>query len=309
MAAIFHAARQVDGMSWEMTTTSLEADIRALGHRPEETILLAERDGRLAGFTRVFDFGLSPDEGRMLMHAGHVHPDWRGRGLGRALLAGAHAELTRIRALRPDPPGSTAGFACWVAQGNGSTKELLAANGYRRLRYVIEMERGLDDLPEIDLPAGLTTRPVRESDRLAVIRALDEAMRDHRGWPAMTDDALVELFDHPIRGQLDVWQVAWDGDRVVGGVLGYIDEDENAAMNRRRGWTEGIFTVRDWRGRGVASAMIARSLRLLCDRGMTEAGLTVDTESPTGALALYERHGFRECARIVIFRKELERAI
>jgi mycothiol synthase len=56
----------------------------------------------------------------------------------------------------------------------------------------------------------------------------------------------------------------------------------------------------------VASALIARNLRLLRARGLTEAALTVDTENPTGALGLYERHGFREGARMIIYRKELE---
>jgi ribosomal protein S18 acetylase RimI-like enzyme len=160
----------------------------------------------------------------------------------------------------------------------------------------------------VPLPDGITTRPVGADDVLAVCRAMDEAMRDSHGWPGMGDEQLMEMVDHPTRGQRDVWQVAWAGDRIVGGVLGYIDRDENEALGRRRGYTEGIFTVRDWRGRGVASAMIARNLRLLHDRGMTEAALSVDTENPSGALALYERHGFRETDRVVIYRKELEPA-
>jgi mycothiol synthase len=53
-----------------------------------------------------------------------------------------------------------------------------------------------------------------------------------------------------------------------------------------------ILTRRPWRGRGVASALIGRNLRLLAERGMTEAALGVDAENPTGALALYERVGF-----------------
>ena len=48
-----------------------------------------------------------------------------------------------------------------------------------------------------------------------------------------------------------------------------------------------------WRGRGVATALIGRNLRLLAERGMTEAALLVDSQNPTGALALYERVGFR----------------
>ncbi|MDQ3127128.1 MAG: hypothetical protein M3Q66_01545 [Chloroflexota bacterium] len=35
---------------------------------------------------------------------------------------------------------------------------------------------------------------------------------------------------------------------------------------------------------------------------------TVDTENPSGALGLYERHGFRETDRVIIFRRDLEPA-
>jgi len=56
---------------------------------------------------------------------------------------------------------------------------------------------------------------------------------------------------------------------------------------------ERIFTRREYRGRGIASALIGRNLRVLRARGMTEAALSTDSDNPSGALDLYERHGFR----------------
>jgi GNAT superfamily N-acetyltransferase len=305
MIDVFHRARVTDGTGWELSEAGLASDLRGLGIRPQDTILLAVEAGRVVGWIRVWDFGCSPDEGRSLMHSGQIEPAARGRGLGRALLRGAQVELERIRRTRPDPVGTSAGIHSWLFARNVSAIAMLEADGYRRLRYVIEMTRRLDDLPDVALPAGLTVRPVGAADRADIVRAMDGAMRDHRGWPVWSDEQLQAMFDHPIRGQLDVWQVAWEGDRVVGGVLGYVDADENAAMDRRRGYTEAIFTVRDWRGRGVASALIARNLRLLRERGMTEAALSVDTENPSGALGLYEQHGFREHDRVIVFRKDL----
>ncbi|MEA2547843.1 MAG: mycothiol synthase [Chloroflexota bacterium] len=305
MVDIFHRARVVDGTGWELSTDGLIADLRALSTRPQDSILVAEVAGRMVGWIRVWDFGCSPDEGRQLMHSGQVEPAWRRHGIGRALLAGAQVELERVRRLRPDPAGTTAGLHVWLFARNATAAALLETDGYRRLRYVIEMTRGLEHLPPDELPAGLTTRPVRTEDRVPIVRALNSAMQDQRGWPDWADDQLLGMVDHPIRGQLDVWQVAWHGDEVVGGVLGYIDTQENEVMDRRRGYTEGIFTVREWRGRGIASALIGRNLRLLRERGMTEAALSVDTENPTGALDLYQRHGFREHDRLIIYRREL----
>lgn len=305
MVEVFQRARVVDGTTWDVSVEGLVADVRAFGSRPNESILIATVAGAVIGWARFWDFGCSPDEGRLLMHSGQIDPTHRGRGVGRALIVGAQAALEIVRNAAADPAGTTAGVHSWLFAGNASAIALLEANGYRRLRYIVEMTRRLDEVPTIALPEGLTTRPVRPEDWLPIARALNAAMHDHRGWPDWNDDQLMDMLDHPTRGQHEMWQVAWEGDRVVGGVLGYIDEHENEVLQRQRGYTEGIFTVRDWRGRGVAGAMIARNLRLLRDRGMDEAALSVDTENPSGALGLYQRHGFREQDRLVIFRKDL----
>src|SRR6185369_4917861 len=66
MVDIFHRARVVDGTGWELSTDGLVADLRALATRPEDSILIAEADGRMVGWIRAWDFGCSPDEGRQL---------------------------------------------------------------------------------------------------------------------------------------------------------------------------------------------------------------------------------------------------
>ena len=91
-----------------------------------------------------------------------------------------------------------------------------------------------------------------------------------------------------------LWQVAWDGDEIVGMVRPFINAEENARFGVRRGWCENISTRAPWRGRGVASALISRALRALRERGMTEAALGVDAQNETGALRLYQAMGFRE---------------
>jgi GNAT superfamily N-acetyltransferase len=257
MIEVFHHARVVDGTGWELSVDGLVSDLRALGTRAEDSILIADVDGGMVGWIRIWDFGRSPDEGRQLMHSGQVEPAWRRRGIGRALVKGAQVELERIWAAGHDPAGTTAGIHVWLFARNTTAIALLEADGYRRLRYVVEMTRDLDDLPATDLPAGVTTHPVLPQDRAAIVRAMDEAMRDHRGWPEWSDEQLMGLFDHPIRGQLDVWQVAWQGERVVGGVLGYIDTRENEVMHRQRGYTEAIFTIREWRSSAATCASCA----------------------------------------------------
>ena len=62
---------------------------------------------------------------------------------------------------------------------------------------------------------------------------------------------------------------------------------------------------RPWRRRGLARALIAASFPLLRARGMTEAGLGVDTENVSGALSVYEGCGFRPISRSTTYRRPL----
>jgi ribosomal protein S18 acetylase RimI-like enzyme len=64
-----------------------------------------------------------------------------------------------------------------------------------------------------------------------------------------------------------------------------------------------VFTRRPWRRRGLATALIARSLVVLRERGMTSAALGVDAANASGALGLYEGLGFAVDTRASAWRK------
>jgi GNAT superfamily N-acetyltransferase len=76
---------------------------------PTYEVVVAEADGRLAGFA-----ALDVD---MLGHL-YVHPDLQGRGVGDALLA-------RAKELRPD------GFRLWVFQRNSDARGFYERRGLR----------------------------------------------------------------------------------------------------------------------------------------------------------------------------------
>ena len=59
-----------------------------------------------------------------------------------------------------------------------------------------------------------------------------------------------------------------------------------------------IAVARRARGKGLATAMIARVLEQSRSRDLTHATLGVDTESPTGAHTLYGRLGFRPVTQL-----------
>ena len=114
-----------------------------------------------------------------------------------------------------------------------------------------------------------------------------------------------QRFLNEVPFQPHLWQVAWDGDQVAGMVRNFIDDEQNAKYNRKRGYTESISVRRPWRKRGLARALIARSFNMHRDLGMTEAALGVDTQNPNGARQLYESMGFQTVWSSSSYRKPL----
>jgi ribosomal protein S18 acetylase RimI-like enzyme len=83
---------------------------------------------------------------------------------------------------------------------------------------------------------------------------------------------------------------AFGGDRLVGNVLVYWDPHQTG--ERRMGYTEEIFTLAPWRGRGIARCLIVRGLEYLRAHGLHEAHLQVRATNE-GALGLYTSLGYR----------------
>lgn len=294
MAAVSGACTEVDGLTQAFSASSFEHYLAL--HRPDAPgalVTLAEVEGQAVGFAYAHFDKDRDGEVRSIWTRCRIVPSWRRMGIGAELLRRAHATGHDDAALQP-ATNLPLRFETRASEQEIGAIALFEHEGYEPVRWLFEMVRpSLTDLPSEELPAGIEVRRVERADGVKILEARGEATAgDEWYFPTFTPEALAALVDDPIEGQLDVWQVAWDGSEVVGGVLGYIDEDENEAFHRLRGYTESIFTRRPWRGRGIATALIGRNLRVLRDRGMTEAALAVDAANRTGALRLYERCGF-----------------
>lgn len=163
----------------------------------------------------------------------------------------------------------------------------------------------LDEIPDRPLPAGAELRPVEPAHLRPIWDAATAAFRDHRFEIEPSETAWEEFADQSGRTDTGLWQVAWSGDEVVGQVRTCVNDGEAEWLGRRRAWTENISTHRDWRRRGMASALIAASLRQLAERGFDEAALGVDLDNPTGALGVYENLGYEVVQRFTSYCKRL----
>lgn len=102
------------------------------------------------------------------------------------------------------------------------------------------------------------------------------------------------------------WQVAWEGDQLVGMVLAHFNEKENEERKRKYGYTEHIYVRPRWRQRGLASALIARSLQVLKEQDIHGAEFGVDSENESAAFSLYQRMGYKTCSIDTWFRKKID---
>ena len=59
------------------------------------------------------------------------------------------------------------------------------------------------------------------------------------------------------------------------------------------GWIGDLAVRAPWRRRGLGQALLLHSFGLFAEAGKRRAGLGVDRDNATGALALYERVGLR----------------
>ena len=257
---------------------------------PDKDMVLVETaDGRLAGYTRTDWWQVEDGERKYAVFA-KLDPDWQDTTLAFALLKAA-SEHGVHTAAGHDVDCSKV-LEGWAGDVEQVMHDAYLALGFSPVTYGAMMVRPhLDAIPDLTLPDGVEVRPVEESHLRTIWEADHEAFRDHWGYTAPTEEDWERFVGFPHRDET-LWKIAWEGDRVVGQVRSFISEPENAELGQLRGWTEFISTHRDWRKRGVASALICESLKELKARGMTEAALGVHTENPTGAFRLYESLGF-----------------
>jgi mycothiol synthase len=314
MVAVVEGSKAADGLERAESVEDITRGYRHLFNcDPFRDMLFVEVEGQVVGYSRVW-WQQERDGPRRYQHFAYLLPEWRGRGMRRAMLRHNEDRLREIaadHAAEADPGGSAGAdgqplFEAWAADSETDWAGLLVDEGYEAVRYGFEMVRpNLDEIPDLPLPEGLEVRPARPETYWAIWRAAEEAFRDHWGEPEWQDAWLEEWMEAPTF-QPHLWQVAWDGDQVAGMVQNFINHEENAEYARKRGYTEGICVRRPWRRRGLARALIARSFGVLKGQGMTEAALGVDAENPNGALRLYQSMGFREVKRHVTYRKPLD---
>jgi ribosomal protein S18 acetylase RimI-like enzyme len=291
-------AREADGGE-EVTTEEVARHELTDPNAPRESnsLALALPDGSLAA-SMIVHQRLAGSSARRAFMSGVTHPALRGRGIGTAIVGWGVARAEEVLAALPDDlPGLLEAF---MEDRLTDALALLEAAGFRPARYYYDMRRDLGEaIPAQPDLGGILVRPYDPTLAEGVRAAHNEAFADHWGSePVAADSWGHDFVGHPqFRG--DVSFVAFDGDEIAGYTVNYVAEADWQASGVREGWVGQLGVRRPWRGRGLATALLVRSMEAFRAAGLDGAILGVDTENTTGALGVYERVGFRPVRRSV----------
>lgn len=188
--------------------------------------------------------------------------------------------------------------------GAWSTDALVRAEldrrGFQVRRYGVRMRRELDGaIPEPVWPSGIEVRTFGDGDARVFYELQQEVFSD-------TWEPIEETFEewaHHLVGSSSFDPTLWflalhGGSDPAGFAICKVHPGETGL-----GWVQLLGVRRQWRGRGLARALLGHSFREFQRLGLQRAGLGVDAESTTGAVELYESAGMTEVARFEIREK------
>jgi mycothiol synthase len=186
--------------------------------------------------------------------------------------------------------------------------EVLSSAGFEVVRSFWQMRRALDPAVtlEVALPPGVRIRLVDAGDLadLAVVHRVHEAsFRDHWNHTERVFDDWHERFKDSGLVDYSQWWLAEVDGAPAGLLIG-----SNSLAEVGSGFVDTLGVLREYRGRGVAKALLYHAFDDSARRGRSKVGLGVDSESPTGATRLYESVGMTVDKVILAWQQTLSTA-
>jgi ribosomal protein S18 acetylase RimI-like enzyme len=147
-------------------------------------------------------------------------------------------------------------------------------------------------------PNGVRVRTFdQERDTRAVYALVQDAFGDNERHTAESFEEWQAFMIDREAFEPGLWFIAESKGEIVGCVLCPNYEDE--------GWVRQLAVAREWRRRGLGTALLRQAMSELSRRGRREIGLVVDSGNRTGAKEMYERAGMTVAREHVRYEKTL----
>jgi ribosomal protein S18 acetylase RimI-like enzyme len=253
----------------------------------------------------VADVGMAPPYvmGYPFVRVAGTH---QGRGIGWALTAWCEARA-HVR-LEGAPAGAAVHLEAWNYSSCTPALTLLADAGYEPGRRYHTMILRLDaPLPEPAPPPGIQFFSLEERpdvDLRAVHSAEREAFSDHYGYVETDVEEAFDEWWHDLTGSLydpGLKFLAMDGAEIA--AICFCVPPAPGPTDAA--WVNQVGVRRAYRKQGLARALLLHGFATLRRRGAQSVGLTVDSESLTGATRLYESVGMQVLRTSVTYTKLL----
>lgn len=285
-----------------VTDLVIACDIHELG-APDFELDDLLTDWNMPGFELGQDAVVVEDDGRLVAYSAfirndyvdvYVHPEHRNRGLGKRLL-----EWSERRGLERTPPGEEIRIGQVVTSTHEGAQRLLESRGYAPARTYWRMSMPLEERPPPPAwPNGVRVRTFdQERDTRAVYALVQDAFGDNERHTAESFEEWQAFMIDREAFEPGLWFIAESKGEIVGCVLCPNYEDE--------GWVRQLAVAREWRRRGLGTALLRQAMSELSRRGRKEIGLVVDSGNRTGAKEMYERAGMTVAREHVRYEKTL----
>ncbi|MGG5172823.1 GNAT family N-acetyltransferase [Pseudarthrobacter sp. J1738] len=263
-----------------------------------------------SGMPRVFARVALNPESTTVYGMGGVDPEYQGRGIGRGVLEWQRAraaERINVRGRTSSdsgtPENQSPRLRLYSETANTAEQRLFSRAGWKVVRYFNEMNRPISTrndaeensaaIPRLVLAEGYEIRPWTAEYDHEMRHVHNAAFADHWGSEERDEQSWKFTVEHPLnRRDLSAVVVEKSNGKVVGYQLASYDPDVLEDFGREEGYTELLGVVRDHRGRGLAKALLVDAMQRFAAAGMTTAALDVDSENPSGALAIYTSMGY-----------------
>jgi mycothiol synthase len=254
-------------------------------------------DGGWAGADLVAYTAILPraphDGAQHFLLFGDVDPARLGEGFGTEMLA---RNLATARRLHAEHGGATrARFQTRALAGREDQARLLADHGLAVDRHNFLMFSDLTELPVPALPDDLAVGAFDPATAEELRTAHNTAFADYPNGTAVDEETWTSFMVNAAHTRHDQSFVLRDP-RSDGAVAAYVFVHEYALAPSgaagREAYVAYVGTLPAYRGRGLATHLLAHTLRACRAAGFDTSSLDVDTQNPTGALGIYERAGF-----------------
>ena len=235
----------------------------------KEVIVVEGSDGSIVGYG---DVGESGDSIWLDIRAFDPEPQ-------QALL-----EALELIARERKPGARLLGF---VTEKDTGLRRVYEEHGYQVIRLSYRMEIELEDLPsEAFATDGFSIRTMREGEEELIYEVHERSFEDAWMHTREPFEQWQHWFVKDPSFDSSLWFVAEaDGELVGVAICNTRGNDPGL------GWVRMLGVLRSHRRRGIGEALLRHAFAEFKRRGFERVGLGVDAESPTGAVALYERAG------------------